>query len=98
MNIPNEWVTGILGGGGLSAVLTYLAGRGHGRAEFINAVSAAADKVINRLQAECDRITRRCNELESQHEQCSHDLGELRRKITEMMGDPVPPYTLGPAE
>ena len=108
MTIPTELATALLGGGGLSAILTYLSGRHHGRADFINAVAAAADKVIARLQDECERVSARCEALEAQDEQCRRDLAEVRDeiarlkeaglKIDALMQGPVAAYRIGPAE
>jgi proteasome assembly chaperone (PAC2) family protein len=98
MNIPNEWATAILGGGGLSAVMTYVSGRKHGQADFINAVNKAAEQVIERLQAECVRMEARCEALETREEQCRKDLAQVREEIRQLMERPVPPYTLGPSK
>lgn len=62
----------------VTAIGVWLAGQRSGRAEFITAVNTAAGVVIDKLTAECNRVTARCEALERQHASCEAELHEGR--------------------
>lgn len=83
----------LLGGGGLTALATYFAGREAGKAKFLNAVQDAAKEVMAELRKECVRLTAKCDAMEQKHAKCESDLAEVRSAIASWRGsDPVPPY------
>lgn len=74
----------------IAGAFTFFAGHRTGQAAFINAVSAAADKVIKRLESEIERVTGRCDHLEGKvadcedhRRQCEAEVADLRRLITD---------------
>lgn len=85
--IEPAWLVGVTGV--IGAVGTFIAGQRHGKAEFITAVSKAADLVITKLQEECARFEAARIKADEGHDKCEAELAAVRREIARLMSGRV---------
>lgn len=77
----------------LSSVGTFFAGQRHGKAEFITAVSKAADLVIVRLQSECERMEDAREKCEAGHAECQRQVSTLELQVRALMSGEAATYS-----
>ena len=83
---PNIVTTAVTGGvAAFGALLSYLAGQRNGKAQFITAVSAAADLVIKNLQVECARGTALHDKCETRLDGLEEENRRQRSEIEKLM-------------
>jgi hypothetical protein len=85
--IEPAWLVGVTGV--IGAVGTFIAGQRHGKAEFITAVSKAADLVITKLQEECKRFEEARIKADEGHAKCETELAKVRMEIAVLMAGRV---------
>jgi hypothetical protein len=89
VNVPEAWITTLLGGGLVTGVASFFAGRKTERASIIGDVYGAAKELIADLRQEVRDIRER-------HATCEERLTAVQAQLDHLMKGPVPPYTIGP--